>query len=405
MPDGFVRTGLKTYLIDQGVSTVTVGRMVALVSWPWALKWVWGPIIDRFQYSSMGRRRPWILSAQLGLTVVLLSMFFISNLTDSLWWLGVMILAANMFASLQDVSVDALAVDLLPEKERGIANGFMFASSYLGQFIGAAVIGGLLLSSGLRTAVGMQVLILLSIAAFPLLLRERREDAWLPGLSSAGGHQESAANGHSLRELFSRLVRAFSVRSSWLAALLALSSLVAINAHLVFWPVYLRRTLNWESSEYLRLEGNYAVWCGLTGSILGGVVASAMGAKRTVGATAALLSATWFAHAAFQEDWADKAVITSLFLIATFLAGVLSVSMFSMFMGIAWPPVAATQFTAYMAMLNLSSAIGANVAGTLEDNFDMTTIFYVLGFYQLVTIVLLLGIDPQETRRKLGDRN
>ena len=275
IPDGFVRTGLKTYLIDQGVSTVTVGNIVALVSWPWALKWIWGPVIDRFQYSSMGRRRPWILSAQMGLAVVLLSMFFIPDLAGSLWWLGVMVLMANMFASLQDVSVDALAVDLLPEKERGIANGFMFASSYLGQFVGAAVIGGLLLSAGLKAAVVTQVLLLLSIAMLPLLFRETVENSWFPRRRSRIT-TENTANQHTIRELFSRLARAFSVRSSWLSALLALGSLVAINTHLVFWPVYLQRKLNWSSAEYLQLEGNYAVWCGLGGSILGGLIASAM---------------------------------------------------------------------------------------------------------------------------------
>ena len=83
----------------------------------------------------------------------------------------------------------------------------------------------------------------------------------------------------------------------------------------------------------------------------------------------------------------------------------LNVAMFSMFMGVAWPPVAATQFTAYMAMLNLSNGIGAKTAGYLENYFSMTTIFYILGFYQLVTLILLVGIDPQEARRKLGDGN
>ena len=43
-----------------------------------------------------------------------------------------MIFLHNVFNSLQDVSVDALAVDLLPEDERGKANGLMFGSKYLG---------------------------------------------------------------------------------------------------------------------------------------------------------------------------------------------------------------------------------------------------------------------------------
>ncbi len=401
MPDGFVRVGLKTFLIDQGASTEAVGNMVALVSWPWALKWVWGPLIDRYRYSSMGRRRPWILAAQLGLALTLGIMILLPDLASQLGWLGILVLMANMFASLQDVSVDALAVDLLPEKERGMANGFMFASSYLGQYIGAALIGGLLLSSGIRPAASLQVLILLSIAAFPLLFRERPTDTFLPARLSKGSHKQDEAD-HTISQLFRRLAKAFSVKSSILAALLALSSLVAIMAHLVFWPAFLQRELGWTSLEYLQLEGNYSVWFGLGGSLLGGFVASAIGAKRTVAIAILLLASTWLAHALCQPLWENHLAISVLFLIATAIAGFMQVAMFAMFMGIAWPPVAATQFTAYMAMLNLSSGIGAKLASPLEASFDMRTIFIILSVYQLATLAILAAIDPLETRRRLG---
>lgn len=402
MPDGFVRTGLKTFLIDQGATTSAVGNMVALVSWPWALKWVWGPVVDRYRYHPMGRRRPWILTAQLGLALTLGGILLIPDIVNSLWWLGVMILIANVFASLQDVSVDALAVDLLPERDRGIANGFMFASSYMGQFVGASVIGGLLLTSGIQVAVSVQIVILLSIAAFPLLLRERPCDAMLPRRRPVDAAPE-AEERHSIAELFKRLGKAFRVRSSWLAAILALGSMIAVNIHLVVWPVFLQRTLGWTSIEYLRLEGNYSVWAGLGGSIVGGLLASAIGAKRAVALALIALSCVWVAHAVCEPMWSSHAVITGLFLATSAVTGLLSVSLFAMFMGIAWPPVAATQFTSYMAMLNLSYGIGAKLAGVLEAAFEIQTLMVVLGVYQFLLLGILLAIDPGQTRRQLGE--
>ena len=68
---------------------------------------------------------------------------------------------------------------LLPENERGITNGFMFASSYIGSFLGGAVVGGILLRSGVPAAVACEMLILLVIAMFPIMFRERRGDAFL----------------------------------------------------------------------------------------------------------------------------------------------------------------------------------------------------------------------------------
>ena len=67
----------------------------------------------------MGRRRPWILLAQslLGLSILVLA--FVPDLTENFRLLSIAILVVNVFASVQDVSTDALAVDLLQEKERG----------------------------------------------------------------------------------------------------------------------------------------------------------------------------------------------------------------------------------------------------------------------------------------------
>lgn len=401
MPDGFVRTGLKTYLIDRGVSTSSVGMIVALVSWPWALKWIWGPVFDRYKFHPMGRRRPWILAAQSGMILSLGAMALIPDLTESLKWLSIMILVANVFASMQDVSVDALAVDLLPEKERGIANGFMYGSSYLGSFIGASMIGGLLLTSGLLPAVTAQVTVIALIALFPLLCREHSSDA-LFGTRRPSGLVREAAEKGSIGSVFRQLAKAFSIRSSFLAGLLAIASLLAINGFLVIWPVYLQKELGWTPAEYLLMEGAYSMWFGLGGSVLGGMIASVVGTKRSVTLAVLLIALTWLAHALTQSWWNHHVLVMCLFLWLTALAGFLNVSMFSMFMGIAWPPVAATQFTAYMAMLNLSNGFGASLAGRLEAWFEIRTLFFVFTAYQLALLVPLLFIDVTEARRKLG---
>lgn len=401
MPDGFVRVGLKTYLIDEGVSTDAVGKIVALVSWPWALKWIWGPIIDRFSNHSMGRRRPWILMAQSGIGVTLGAMLLIPDLPSSLRLLSLMILLANVFASLQDVSVDAMAIDQLPEKKRGLANGLMFGSSYLGSYIGAFLLGSLLISHGLAATVSVQIGILFLLAMFPLFFKERRADAFFSTRFIRPGVEAIAAP--STRELFVKLLSGFSVRSSWLAAIFSLSSLVAVNAYLIVWPVYLTQNLGWTSEEYLRLEGGLSIWFGLIGAVGGGAIASKIGTKRSVSIAVLLVAALWFTHGWLASNWHSSTLVTSLFLAVTAATGFLQVSMFSMFMGIAWKPIAATQFTAYMAMLNLSNGVGARLAGTMEATFSMPTLFAVFGVYQLMGLLILFWIDPSETRRVLGE--
>jgi PAT family beta-lactamase induction signal transducer AmpG len=71
-------------------------------------------------------------------------------------------------------------------------------------------------------------------------------------------------------------------------------------------------------------------------------------------------------------------------------------------MGISWPVVAATQFSAYMALLNLSQTVGAKMAEPLSDLMSLRQIYLCAGLLQISLIILLGFIDPQQTRRVLG---
>jgi PAT family beta-lactamase induction signal transducer AmpG len=60
------------------------------------------------------------------------------NIVTELGLFTLIILLHNAFGATQDVAIDALAVNVLPEEERGLANGFMFAGASIGQTIGGS---------------------------------------------------------------------------------------------------------------------------------------------------------------------------------------------------------------------------------------------------------------------------
>ena len=72
-------------------------------------------------------------------------------------------------------------------------------------------------------------------------------------------------------------------------------------------------------------------------------------------------------------------------------------------MGIAWPKVAATQFTAYMALMNFSVTIGSYTASVLDQQFTISQILIIAGLLQIAMTVPVLFIDPRQTREVLGD--
>jgi PAT family beta-lactamase induction signal transducer AmpG len=394
LPDGFVRVGLKTYLIQHGSSTRDIAHLIALVSWPWAIKWMWGPVIDRFSHSPFGRRRPWILSAHFLMGMTMASMMLVPDLTADIRVLGAMVLLINCFSSLQDVAIDALAIDVLPPKERGLANGMMFASTYVGSFIGGALVGGLLLKYGIRQAVMLEMLVLGCIAMVPLLIRERQSDRWLPGRRHESKAESPRERG-SIQRVLRELRIAFSRSDSLLGGLLAVCSLAASGSFLVFWPVYMQRQLGWSAENYLVLESSFAILFGLAGSLVGGVVASWIGAKRSTILALTALMTCWLAHYASASSWQNERLVTALFLSVTFLVGFFQVSMFALFMGICSPAVAATQFSAYMALLNISSSWGAMAAGTLSEQSSFARVFLGLAGFQILLIGVTLLIHPQ----------
>jgi PAT family beta-lactamase induction signal transducer AmpG len=402
IPWGFVTFTLAAYLADQGLSTGEVGAAMALSTAPWTFKWLWGPVIDRFRIPSMGVRRPWILLAQFLMALTILAMLAMPNPETQLGLLGALVFVHNCFNSLQDVAVDALAVDLLPESERGLANGLMYGSKYLGGGLGGAGLATVMKHSGLQGAITVQGLLLLLIFMLPLLVRERPGDRFFFWSRPPADESPHPVETVGTRELFRTLFRVFRLRSPLLGALFAVGAQLAAGALGVIATVFYVQRLGWADAEYAQIAGGPALIFGLGGSILGGWLADRLGRRRVIAASATALGLAWIAFSLLESQWGIKGFVTAFLLVEPLFMSMMSGAMFALFMDLSLPKVAATQFTAYMAMLNLSTTLGHSIAGKVKDALDYPEIFLLAGVVQIVAMVLLLGIDPQQTRRELA---
>ena len=144
IPLGFTATAIATQMRRQDLSPLVIGAFTASLYAPWAFKWIAGPFVDTITSEKLGRRRTWILFMQLGMIATLLLAWPI-DYVKNLQLFSLVILVHNAFCATQDVAIDALAVNVLREDERGTANGFMFGGASVGQLIGGSLV--LLLSS------------------------------------------------------------------------------------------------------------------------------------------------------------------------------------------------------------------------------------------------------------------
>jgi hydrogenase maturation factor len=80
-----------------------------------------------------------------------------------------------------------------------------------------------------------------------------------------------------------------------------------------------------------------------------------------------------------------------------------AINLYALMMKITWSEVGGTQFTAYMAMMNLSAIIGYQLTEPLASRFDYPTLFMIAAILETFVIIAALFIDPTETKRELGD--
>ncbi len=108
------------WLRDHGVSLSTIG-LFALIQIPYTWKFLWSPLMDRFQLPLLGLRRGWMLLTQVGLLLTIAAMgWFDPN--QSLRTIVVLVVIVAAFSASQDIVIDAYRRELLADEELGIGN-------------------------------------------------------------------------------------------------------------------------------------------------------------------------------------------------------------------------------------------------------------------------------------------
>jgi MFS transporter, PAT family, beta-lactamase induction signal transducer AmpG len=130
---------LQAWLTIEGIDIRTIG-FFALVGLPYTFKFVWAPLVDRFEPPFLGRRRGWLLITQLALALACVAMASVQPGT-SIVAVGTIAVVIAFLSATQDIVFDAYRADLLDASERGAGA----AVSVLGYRLAMLVSGGLAL--------------------------------------------------------------------------------------------------------------------------------------------------------------------------------------------------------------------------------------------------------------------
>jgi len=317
----------------------------------------------------------------------------------------------NVFAATQDVAIDALACGVLQEEERGLGNGLMFAGNWLGSGLGGS--GALYLMQYTDADLSMSYCIvagsLLLILLFIVLpMREPKSKPTVEVEGSRWNHFQS-----EFTEYVTTLFSAF--RNSRPAQIGILFGLLPTGAYGLVDTLQTNLSVDFDfdDAQVATLSLASVLVTG-TFCVVGGLLSDWCGRRRMLAVYVVFtaIPTLWFAYELYQAGWitpldpdspnwvAPSASLIQMYWIAVLVFavfhGLLYGTRTALFMDVCTPEVAATQFTAYMAMLNIGIIYTRAWHGYAADTW---------GYPVTLTIdacvgLLCIGVLPFMTKRK-----
>lgn len=381
LPFGFQAEALPSLMAERGLTLASIGFSSALAA-PWMGKAFFAPLVDRFGSSRLGRRKSWILplTALLSLTAFVAT-FFAQG--PSLVPLFALIFLMNLFAAMQDIAVDGLAVDLLEAQDLGAGNAIQVIGYRLGMILSGGVLvwaskfigwNGLFAVVGLISALGLW-------AAYTL-------DEPKTSLSSAEKPQSQSILG-ILRVAF----EATKTRGGW--GLLAVIATYKMGEAMAegMWKPYLVKVVKYTPAQLGLWVGTYGAVAAICGSLVGGYLA------RRFSFVVALFIPAAFRVLGIGVQWylvhvgsPGESAVVGVTIFEHFFAGMITPIMFALMMSRVDRSIGATHYTFLATIEVLGKSPARFFSGVVADRLGFSGVFAVgavasLGFLALLPLV------------------
>ena len=387
IPQGLLAIAIPVWLASQGVGAGDIGSYLAVIVLPWAFKLVTGPLMDRYEFLPMGRRRPWVLGAQLGLSLSLLALMLIERPAEQIGLLMIIGALINSFAATQDVAVDGMSLALTPVREQGRLNAFMGFGKTIGWALTAAVTGVLLTTVGLGTTAIIASAVSALALLFMFLVLEREGERTLPWTkgTAASVHRADTSFGAVLKEIN----KVLWVRTSLIVMAIMFFDGLIYGYGQALMPIAAINLFGYTSPQWSQL----VAMMGLIGAVLAlamGPAIDRMGAKRMLLLVVALLGIHAGRISQTQHLWQNTLYVRTMLSIWVMMLPLVMVSSLSLAMAICKSVNSATQFAIYMSVANLGHSFGSKIYGMVAEKSSYVQSYTMLSALAVAMIIVLL---------------
>lgn len=142
VPLGVVITLIQSWFTDAQIDIKTIG-LISLVQFPYTFKFLWSPLMDRYQLPFLGRRQGWMLVSQIGMIVLISSLALFDPLKNANI-IAAIAVAISFFGASHDIVIDAYKRDIFDEDELGFGsalsnNAYLVGYRFLATALGLAM--------------------------------------------------------------------------------------------------------------------------------------------------------------------------------------------------------------------------------------------------------------------------
>ena len=369
LPLYFYNVALPAILRHQGVDLRWIG-MLSLLYIPWAFKFFWAPLIDRFYFKKLGKRKTWLLFTQIALVLGVVAL----ALTQFDYGLGVFVIVGlwiSTFAANQDIAIDGYTVETFSESEYRLGSMAQSIGVALGSMVGGAATLWLYELYGWQTA-------LISLAAMTALTM------------LAIFQIKEKSNVEKISKQPPSLIRAFKrPEMLWALALIVCYRIVEAPAMAMLNPMLIDQ--KWSLSQIGVLMSVIGAGIGLLAAV------SAAFLLKKIAATQLLIWAGWarslvyaLLGVAVLLSWLNQwhLLLGGFVIVILAIRYIAMTALYAHFMQTSSKEQAGTDFTILVCFELLVYFIGGAVSGFLAKAFGYGNFYLILAVSSVLSVLL-----------------
>lgn len=392
VPIGLFWFAIPAWMATNGASAEDVTYVLGFTTLPWSLKLVNGFLMDRYTFFPMGRRRIWLIGAQIVMIAIFLICALVRPEVDDVMFLAAAGFAANVATTFQDVAVDGLAVDIMEADEQATGSGMMFGGQAIGISASTALSGAAIAYYGSAAAYLLSCLFIGMITIFAITMREREGERRLPWTQGVAHPRNLALRVEAwwpiLKATFRSIIKTLSL--VWVPLLLVRGLFYGICTGVT--PLVGANTVGWDEAQITGVVGSANFVAGIAGLLIGWLAWDRLGAQRSTALMFAMIASVMLLMIWQEPNWSDPDIYRTWIFAWVLGDTLITVAALPISMRLCDPRVAATQFTIYMACANMGISLGAWMLGLADELGGYSGLLLVIVATMTVGLVVMLTI-------------